>query len=80
MYIIHVDEGLKLISRIVMYCKPEKKVSWRNLIEHLIDEDNNNLKSRTSFFRHMKINVNDFGHKHNFMITGISFNPIIRFV
>lgn len=50
--IIYVDEWLKLISRIVTYRKQEKKVSWRDLIEHLIDEGNNNLKSRMSSFQH----------------------------
>jgi hypothetical protein len=78
--IIYVDEGLKLISRIVMHHKQEKKVSWRNLIEYFIDEDNNNLKSRMSSFQHMKINTDYFGHKHNLMITNISFDPIIRSV
>jgi hypothetical protein len=50
--IIYVDEWLKLISRIVMHRKQEKKVSWRDLIEHLIDKGNNNLKSRMSSFQH----------------------------
>lgn len=50
--IIYVDEWLKLISRIVTYRKQEKKVSWRDLIEHLIDKGNNNLKSRMSSFQH----------------------------
>ena len=75
--IIYVDEGLKLISRIVMHRKQEKKVSWRNLIEYLIDEGNNNLKLRMSSFQHMEINADDFDHKHNLMITDISFDPII---
>lgn len=75
--IIYVDEWLKLISRIVTYRKQEKKVSWRDLIEHLIDKGNNNLKSRMSSFQHMEINTDDFDHKHNLIITDIRFDLII---
>jgi len=52
-----------------MHRKQEKKMSWRDLIEHLINEGNNNLKSRMNSFQHMKINTNDFDHIHNLMIT-----------